>query len=211
MNGNLVFRALATLTNQKGVPVPYSHDLFESAGCGSTTPMCSSSVSTSSPSRMCELCSEKESVCCCALPLELCEVIYAPIIYGAHEGEPSKSGTTMSGQAAVPPSKEKKEELWASVFHNRNHETNRRRRRQVALGHAHAVGDGEVLVRPVVFDPTREDIYYFALVSPRGYVRTLIVSDFRHSEVRHTVCNTANEKFVALSNAVGQWVPMMTT
>ena len=68
-----------------------------------------------------------------------------------------------------------------------------------------------ILVRPVIFNDHQKDIYHFVHLNPRGSVCTLTISDFRRSTVRHTICKTANEMFVAMSNAVGYWVPSRTS
>ena len=71
-------------------------------------------------------------------------------------------------------------------------------------------GDEGILVRPVIFNNHQKDIYHFVHLNPRGSVRTLMISDFRRSTVRHTICENTNEMFVAMSNAVGYWVPSRT-
>ena len=68
-------------------------------------------------------------------------------------------------------------------------------------------GEEGILVRPVVFNDPQKDVYHFAHLNTRGAVRALMVSDFRQKPTRYTVCETANELSVALSNAVGYFVP----
>ena len=69
-------------------------------------------------------------------------------------------------------------------------------------------GDDGILVRPVVFNDFQKDVYHHALLNPHGAVLALMVADCRHKETRYTMCENANELSVAISNAVGYWVPV---
>ena len=68
-------------------------------------------------------------------------------------------------------------------------------------------GDNGILVRPVVFNDFQKDIYHRALLNRHGTVLTLMVADCRDKKNRYTMCENSNELSVAISNAVGYWVP----
>ena len=122
--------------------------------------------------------------------LEFCEVVYSPIDYPEEtekERDAAEALIALS-QRGEPEREGPHKPHWTLV------------------SWSIAGSTDDYIIRPVVFDPGIEGVHHYALISSRGSVNQLMVSDYRFSPPKHYVCRSSDERRVAVSNALGRWV-----